>query len=429
MTHAAVIGAQWGDEGKGKIVDLLSEFADVVVRFQGGGNAGHTIIYNNEKVVLNHIPSGVLHEGKICILGQGMVIDPFDVAREIEALRSRDLLKAKEIRVSDRAHVIMPHHKDVDSLREDMSGGLGIGTTRRGVGPAYEDKYGRRGVRVGDLYKPRTLRRLLEVNIAHWRPFFLEQQIEPPDVFELLQRMEEAAEGLKGLVTDTSMLLHRCMREKKHVLLEGAQGCMLDIDHGTYPFVTSSSTVAGGACTGAGIGPREVHTVLGITKAYTTRVGGGPFPTEAAGDSADVLRRKGVEFGATTGRPRRCGWLDIPLLRRAIRLSGIDSLVVTKMDVLSGIKDIPVCIGYLKDGVVLDEPPLDDLELTEPVYERLEGWDDPLKGMKSFDALPASAQAYIRKLEELAGCKVSMISTGPSREETIVLSNPFHPGA
>jgi len=425
MTQVAVLGAQWGDEGKGKIVDLLSSFADVIVRFQGGGNAGHTLLVDGNKTILNYTPSGVLHENKTCILAQGMVIDPWVLREEHEMLEKSGHLESNDIRISNRAHIILPHHRDADSLREDASDGSGIGTTRKGIGPAYEDKAGRRGIRVGDLFDSVRLRELVKRNVAHWRVFFEAAGVPAPDEEDLCSRLEEISKTLEPMVADTSRLLGDFIKENRSILFEGAQGTLLDIDHGTFPYVTSSNTVAGGICTGCGVGPREINTVVGVSKAYTTRVGGGPFPTEALGETGEWLRERGGEYGATTGRPRRCGWLDIASLRRSVRINGIESLVITKLDILSGLEKIPVCTAYMHRGKRLDEPNLDALDEIQPVYEYIEGWQEELESVRKPEDLPEKAAAYIRRIEDLLECPVGVISVGPSREQTMILNNPF----
>ena len=438
MASVVIVGAQWGDEGKGKVVDLYTEFADLIVRYGGGANAGHTLVVDGKKIVTHLVPSGVLHgRGKKCVLGDGMVIDPAALLGEIADLKSRGLLADdRDLVVGAFAHVILPWHKDLDALRE--TGKAAIGTTRRGIGPAYESKMGRRGVRMGDLLRPARLREIALHNLEETAPLIRHLGGEPPSGDALERILDEyAAQGekLRRYVGDASRLVHDEMKRGRHVLFEGAQGTLLDVDHGTYPFVTSSSTLAGGACTGAGIGPTGVSSVIGIAKAYSTRVGGGPFPTELHGEAGDALRKAGAEFGATTGRPRRCGWLDIAGLRLAVRWNGLSGLALTKLDVLAGLKKLKICVGYRLaplaggSGVsdVRDELPTDpeDIERATPVYEELDGWDADLRNVREVEDLPVGARRYIRRIETLLGVDCSLISVGPGRAETIMLRNPF----
>ncbi|MDD5308237.1 MAG: adenylosuccinate synthase [Deltaproteobacteria bacterium] len=426
MTVVAVVGAQWGDEGKGKIVDLLAGSADMVARFQGGNNAGHTLVVNGKKTVFHLIPSGILHAGKTCVLGQGMVIDLGVLIEELDRLAVSGHLDAAVLAVSDRAHVVLPHHIALDRLREERkSGPTPVGSTLRGIGPAYEDKVGRRGVRVGDLYRPKILRRILTESAAHWRPLLTAHGNEAPDPDRLAVELERLAERIGPYVTDTVELVHRAMDDGQNIMLEGAQGAWLDIDHGTYPFVTSSSTVAGGACAGLGLGPTAVDHVLAVAKAYTTRVGEGPFPTEIKDATGEHLRTAGREFGSTTGRPRRCGWFDAVATRRAVRVCGATMLALTKLDVLCGLDELRVCVGYKVNGKERATLPMEAMDEVEPVYRSFPGWKGAFPGARSLDDLPPEACAYVTELCALVGCPLGIVSVGADRTETIVLRNPF----
>ena len=428
MPDVVVVGAQWGDEGKGKVVDLLTEHAHIVARWGGGSNAGHTIVVDGKKYVTHLIPSGVLRPGVACVLGEGMVIDPKTLVEEIRAFRGQGLLASdQDLIVSGRAHLTFPHHRDLDRSREAQPGA--IGTTQRGIGPTYESKASRTGLRVEDLLRPDRLRRNLERNISYVSAALAKFGAAVPDLDGLVKEYLTYGEEIRPFVRDASRFLYDEIRKGKNVLFEGAHGVLLDLDHGTYPFVTSSSTTAGGACTGCGIGPTSIDTVVGIVKAYTTRVGNGPFPTELLDKSGERLREVGREFGSTTGRPRRCGWLDLPALRLTIRLSGIHSLALTKLDVLDGLDEIKLCVAYRLNGKLLDEMPLDpdDLMVVEPVYETLPGW--PVRGAGApatkVEDLPQAARNYLARIAELVGVSASIISWGPSRSETIQRSNPF----
>jgi adenylosuccinate synthase len=432
MSVVVVVGAQWGDEGKGKVVDLFTERADVVVRYGGGANAGHTLVIDGQKLVTHLVPSGVCHPGKSCVLGDGMVIDPKVLLEEIAQCQARGLLVRGELLVGLGAHVILPYHKLVDGLREDLGArtGRAIGTTRRGIGPAYEAKAARKGVRVRDLAKPARLRELVAANLDELAPLIAHLGGAAPSAPEVERWIDEALAAGRALAPhtgDASRHVAQAIAGGRHVLFEGAQGCLLDLDHGTYPYVTSSSTIAAGACQSAGIGPTAVDAVVGITKAYATRVGAGPFPTELHGEAGDRLRIAGGEFGATTGRPRRCGWLDLPALRMGARLSGMTSLALTKLDVLAGLPEVSVCVAYRLDGKELDEPPidLDDIARAEPVYASFPGWDvlpSPARGIAD---LPAPARAYVETIERMAGVPFCLVSVGPDRSETIRLRDPF----
>jgi adenylosuccinate synthase len=432
MSVVIVVGAQWGDEGKGKVVDLFTERADMVVRYGGGANAGHTLVIDGQKLVTHLVPSGVCHPGKSCVLGDGMVIDPQVLLDEIAQCQARGLLMRGELLVGLGAHVILPYHKLLDGLREDRGArtGRAIGTTRRGIGPAYEAKAARKGVRVRDLAKPARLRELVAANLDEMAPLIAHLGGTAPSAPEVERWIDDALAAGRALAPHTGEasrhVAHAIGRGQK-VLFEGAQGCLLDLDHGTYPYVTSSSTVAAGACQSAGIGPTAVSAVVGITKAYATRVGAGPFPTELHGEAGDRLRVAGGEFGATTGRPRRCGWLDLPALRMGARLSGMTSLALTKLDVLAGLPEVSVCVAYRLDGKQLDEPPidLDDIARAEPIYASFPGWETLPSAARDVSELPAPARAYVETIERMAGVPFCLVSVGPDRSETIRLRDPF----
>jgi len=429
MPNVVVIGAQWGDEGKGKVVDIYTEYADNVVRYQGGNNAGHTLVVGDEKVVLHLIPSGILHEGKRCIIGNGVVLDPEVFIREITNLKAKGRLKDDSVLcLSEGLHIIMPYHKRIDIARESRSGDKKIGTTGRGIGPAYEDKIGRRGIRLCDLLDRDIFARKLSEALEE-KNFLLENFLnDKPFTFdEIFSEYTVYADTLRKYVADTSLMLHREVKAGRNILFEGAQGTLLDVDHGTYPFVTSSSTCAGGACTGTGVSPREINEIIGISKAYVTRVGSGPFPTELLDATGENMRQAGNEFGSTTGRPRRCGWFDAVVLRYAVRVNGLTGVAITKLDVLDDFETIKICTGYKHNGTVITEIPatLDVFAACEPVYEEMPGWKCPISAVKSFAELPQNAQRYVKRLEELMGCEIVMVSVGPRRDETISLRNPF----
>jgi adenylosuccinate synthase len=427
MANVVIVGAQWGDEGKGKVVDLYTEFADVVVRFGGGANAGHTLVVDGQKLVTHLIPSGVLRgRGKKCVLGDGMVIDPKVLLEEIGELKAKGLLQDdKDLVISRFAHVILPLHRQIDGLREQ--GKSAIGTTKRGIGPAYEAKMGRRGVRMADLLDASRLRPLIEQNLDESWPWMHEHEADKVDVAAIVTEYLGYGERLKKHFADASRLVYDEIKRGRHVLFEGAQGALLDVDHGTYPYVTSSSTIAGGACTSCGIGPTQITSVVGIAKAYTTRVGGGPFPTELTDELGNQLREAGGEYGSTTGRPRRCGWLDVAALRLAARWNGLSGIALTKLDVLRGLPKIKVCVGYTVDGDARDELPTDPGEIARcvPLYEELDGWEEETREIREVDALPKAARKYVRRMEELVGVPISLISVGPGRAETIMIKNPF----
>ncbi len=432
MSVVIVVGAQWGDEGKGKVVDLFTERADLVVRYGGGANAGHTLVIDGQKLVTHLVPSGVCHPGKRCVFGDGMVIDPHTLLEELAACQARGLLARNELLVGSGAHVILPYHKLVDGLREDRGAkeGRAIGTTRRGIGPAYEAKAARKGVRVRDLFRPERLRERVAQNLDELVPLIEHLGHPAPSPHEIETWIGDAlaaGERLRPYVGDAGREVARAIAAGQHVLFEGAQGCLLDLDHGTYPYVTSSSTIAAGACQSAGIGPTHIDAVVGITKAYATRVGGGPFPTEIAGDLGQRLRDAGGEYGATTGRPRRCGWLDLPALRMGVRLSGMQSLALTKLDVLAGFPEVSVCVAYDLDGKELDEPPTepDDLARAKPIYMTMPGWGPLPGGARAIADLPAPARTYVETIAKMAGVPFCLVSVGADRAETIRLTDPF----
>jgi adenylosuccinate synthase len=422
MPAVVVVGAQWGDEGKGKIVDIYAQRADVIVRYAGGANAGHTLVVDGEKIIFRLIPSGALNPTTRCILGQGTVIDPSILIAELGELKKRGLFSSDRFAVSDRAHVVLPHHMLIDGLRE--AGSSSIGTTKKGIGPAYEDKAARRGIRMGDLLAPDKLRAKVARNLADWQPVIAALGGKQPDTAWVDQYIDYGRQ-LADLIGDAARLVQRAIESGQRVLLEGAQGALLDIDSGTYPFVTSSPTTAGGACTGSGIGPTDIGAVVGITKAYTTRVGAGPFPTEILGEQGDRLREAGSEFGSVTGRPRRCGWLDIPALRHAARINGLSGMAVTKLDVLTGLSEIKLCIAYERAGQRVDELPYDDLHEVTPVYESFPGWDEALGECRALHELPKNALRYVTAIEDLVGRKAWLVSVGPDRKQTIVVTNPW----
>jgi adenylosuccinate synthase len=429
VTTLIAVGAQWGDEGKGKLVDWLAPRADLVVRFHGGNNAGHTLVVDGHKTVLHVVPAGILHPGTLNLIGPGVVVDPEILLGELDALAARGVLRdPARVRVSGRAHVIFEWHSALDKAREEKARGRAIGTTGRGIGPCYEDKVSRRGIRVADLLDPPSLSEAI-ARLAEQKNFELTEYYKwkPVDVREVTERAIEWGRRLAPYVDHTERSLERALRAGKNILFEGAQGNFLDIDHGTYPYVTSSNCVAGAVCAGAGIGPTRIDRVLGITKAYATRVGGGPFPTELSDSASELLRQRGAEFGATTGRPRRCGWLDAVMLREAATVNGYTALAVNKLDVLSGTGEIEIATAYRIDGKVTEEFPmtLGEVARAEPIYERHEGWDEDLSGCRRFADLPAAARAYVERVESLVGVPVELISIGPNRDETIVRSDPF----
>jgi adenylosuccinate synthase len=429
LRNIIVLGAQWGDEGKGKIVDIYSEFADTVVRSTGGNNAGHTLVVGEEKFVFHLIPSGILHPGKKCVIGNGVVVDPKVLLSEIDRLKSRGHLKDDgQLKVGLLAHIIFPYHIVLDRVREERLGTRKIGTTARGIGPCYEDKVARTGIRATDLLLAHVLAEKLRANLEI-KNFLLKNFYGAEEVpfQETLDEYLEYGERLSPYLTDTSRFLEDEIGRGAKLLFEGAQGTLLDIDHGTYPFVTSSNTTAGGLCTGSGVPPTKIGGVVGVSKAYATRVGGGPFPTELLDEEGQWIRDRGGEYGSTTGRPRRCGWFDAPVVRYAKRLNGMSGLALTKLDVLTGLPRIKVCVAYEIDGTRREEVPisLSEFERIEPVYEPVEGWSDDVSTAREFGDLPKAAQRYVRLLEEITGVEVSLVSVGADRNRTIVRRNPF----
>jgi adenylosuccinate synthase len=423
MPNIVVVGTQWGDEGKGKVVDLLAPHVNVVARFAGGNNAGHTVVAGREKYVLHTIPSGILHPGCRCVIGCGVVVDPGSLIEEMEALVRRGVQLDGNLFISKNAHMIMPYHPALDLASEAKLGDRRIGTTGKGVGPAYVDKAGRVGIRMADLLNERLFREKLERNVAQKNRVLREiYDAETFTVEEILDKYLRYAGWLAPYITDTALLLSRWIDSGYSVMFEGAQATMLDIDHGTYPYITSSSTTAGGASTGTGVPPTKIHGVVGVSKAYTTRVGGGPFPTELSGALADLIQARGHEYGATTGRPRRCGWFDAVVGRYAVRINGLDTVALTKLDVLDTLETVKVCTAYQHRGEILTEFPEDETVVAEaqPVYEELEGWCAPTVGARNEADLPAKARRYIERLEELVGVPFCLISTGAQREETIL---------
>ncbi|HLK65685.1 MAG TPA: adenylosuccinate synthase [Bryobacteraceae bacterium] len=423
MGNVIILGSQWGDEGKGKIVDLFSDRFDIVARYQGGHNAGHTVFIGEKKFVLKLIPSGILRPGKQAVIGNGLVIDPAALLAEIQALESVGVSVAANLSISNRAHVLFPAHRMMEKLSEGRPGRVSIGTTSRGIGPCYEDKIARRGIRIADLLDTAFFREqydsVMEEKVAIAKTFGIYQEM---DLAAIRNEYEAFAEAIRPMVCDTAALLNQAIRDGKTVLFEGAQGTMLDVDHGTYPFVTSSSASAGGACTGTGVPPTRIHGVIGVSKAYVTRVGAGPFPTEALDGAGEQIRARGNEFGAVTGRPRRCGWFDVPLLRYTAAINGFDSLVVTKLDVLDEFDRIPVCVGYRHGNEVVSDMPATVREIAEiePVFECVPGWSQSTFGISSYDDLPAKAKDYLAFLEEKTGVEIGCVSTGPERNQTIV---------
>lgn len=423
MPSFVVLGAQWGDEGKGKMTDYLAEEADVVVRFQGGNNAGHTVVVGEKEYKLHLIPSGILYSDKLNVIGNGVVVDPEALFKEMDYLSGLgESITPERLLISDRAQVIMPYHRILDALKEEARGKNDIGTTKKGIGPCYTDKVERCGIRVCDLIKPEVLRKKLE----EYLPGKNDQIVklyggDALDLEEVYSAYRAYGERMKPYVADASVRVFDSIKANKNVLFEGAQGTLLDIDFGTYPYVTSSNTISGGICTGAGIGPTMIDSAVGIVKGYTTRVGKGPFPTELDDEIGEWIREKGHEYGVTTGRSRRCGWLDLVILKTAARVSGLTSFGVTKIDTLAGLEKLKVCVGYKLDGKVIDYFPasLEDLAECEPVYEEFDGWDDSINGARSYDELPENAKIYLKKIEEFTGVKISIVSVGPKRDQTM----------
>jgi len=417
--NIAVLGAQWGDEGKGKIVDLLTPNFSIVARYQGGHNAGHTVYANGRKFVLRLLPSGILHEGITCVIGNGVVVDPQALFAEIDELASSGVAIGDRLIVSDKAHLILPYHRELDLLSEARRGERKIGTTSRGIGPAYEDKIARRGVRVGDLANTEALSSAIRHNVDARNRIIRESSM---DASQVLADLRQAWQRMAPWVQDVSLFLARARRQNRPIMFEGAQGTLLDIDHGTYPYVTSSNATIGGVCTGLGLPPRAIDGVLGVAKAYTTRVGEGPLPTELTGEIGNRLRETGQEFGAVTGRPRRCGWYDAVAVRYAVRVNGLDALALTKLDVLDGMDELQICTAYRLAGSTITELPGDIAQLAacEPIYESVPGWKAPTAGVRRYADLPKDAQRYIARLEELTGVPAAVLSTGSAREDTII---------
>ncbi len=428
MPNLIVLGTQWGDEGKGKIVDLLTDRADVIVRYQGGHNAGHTIVSDGEKFILHLIPSGILHADKLCVIGNGVALDPHALVEEREMLTKRGVSVDRNLRISDACHLILPYHRAIDKESEKFRGTRRIGTTGRGIGPAYVDKMARIGIRLGDLANPSLFREKLEQNLAETN-YLLEKLYTTHglDAETIYSQTMSLADRILPFMDDTALTLHKAIKNGKTLLFEGAQGTLLDVDHGTYPFVTSSNSSAGGALTGTGVGPTAIDRVLGVTKAYTTRVGSGPFPTELINESGEYLREKGQEFGATTGRARRCGWFDAPAVRYACRINGISEIALTKIDVLDALPSLKIATGYEINGKKTEEFPrrVELLETARPVYESHPGWTQPTSGVRDFNALPDNAKRYIARIEELIEVPVTVLSTGVGREDTIIRQDPF----
>lgn len=427
MASVVVLGTQWGDEGKGKIVDFLAEQADVVVRYQGGNNAGHTVVVGDQEYKLHLIPSGILYGNKTCVIGNGVVIDPAVLLKELAYLQARGIDTAN-LRLSNRAHVIMPYHRLLDEVEEEKRGNNKIGTTKRGIGPCYVDKDARQGIRVVDLMDPEEFSEKLAYNLEA-KNHLLERVygVEGFDFETVKNEYLGYAEQLRKYVADTSLIINDAIKAGKNVLFEGAQATLLDIDHGTYPYVTSSHPTAGGACIGAGVGPTSINKVIGVVKAYTTRVGEGPFPTELKNETGDHIRNRGHEFGTTTGRPRRCGWMDAAIIKYAAAVSGIHSFALTRLDILDGLEKLEICVGYKYKGEILREFPasLKVLAQCEPVYEEMDGWKEDTSKAKTYEALPENAKRYIERLSEISGVKFSIVSVGPKRDQTIFLDSLF----
>jgi len=429
MSIVVVVGTQWGDEGKGKIVDILTERASYVVRFQGGNNAGHTLLVGDAKYILHLIPSGILHPDKICLVGNGVIIDPEVIISEIEKLRHRGVkVTPDNLIISEKAHLIMPYHKAVDQAREEARGKEKIGTTGRGIGPCYEDKAARVGLRAVDfrdmdLFRAKVSAVLKEKNFILTRYF----QMEPLNEEDIIRDYTGYAEFLKPFLGNVALTLDNAVKKGENILFEGAQGTHLDLDHGTYPYVTSSNPVAGSVTAGAGLGPKKIDRVMGLVKAYTTRVGEGPFPTELKDDIGSHMLQVGAEYGSTTGRPRRCGWLDMVVLEESVRLNSLESLALTKLDVLTGLDEIKICLSYKLDGRTIRHIPasLAEFERCEPVYETLPGWSEPISEARRLADLPRATQRYVARISELAGTPLGIVSVGPDREQTIMLENPF----
>lgn len=428
MSNIVVVGGQWGDEGKGKIVDLLSKEAQIIARYQGGNNAGHTVVIGDEEFVFHLIPSGILRRGKKCIIGNGVVVDLKALIEEMDYLRSKGIRVDSNLYLSENAHLIMPYHRLLDEAKEERKGGGKLGTTHRGIGPCYTDKMGRIGIRVIDLLDGKVFSQKVRNNLEEknfiLKNFYGKRGVTPA---KIIRDYETYREKIKHLVIDTSVMINQAMEKKKNILFEGAQGSLLDADFGTYPFVTASNPIAGGACTGLGVGPTKIDKVLGVVKAYTTRIGAGPFPTEFPPELNEVIRLKGREYGATTGRPRRCGWLDTLVVKRAVQINGINKVAITKLDVLDETKVIKICTSYKYEGKKITDFPnqLKVAEEAEPVYEEVPGWQGDISKIRSYNGLPLKAKKYLKRIEELIGAKIYLISVGAKREQTILLDNPW----
>jgi adenylosuccinate synthase len=430
MANVIVLGTQWGDEGKGKLVDILTAFAHVIVRFQGGSNAGHTVVIGENQFIFHQLPSGILHENKRCIIGSGVVLEPVTLLEEIEEIKGKGFFKKDDsLLISEEAHVVMPYHKRIDIARERKRGAGKIGTTGRGIGPAYEDKASRMGIRLIDLLEDDIFREKLERNIEE-KNFYLVNQLQDEGFSfqEVYDQYRALGEKLSRYVKNTSLVINQEIEEGKEVLFEGAQGTLLDVDHGTYPYVTSSNTIAGAACVGAGVSPLKIDRIMGVTKAYTTRVGSGPFPAELEDKVGEHLREQGGEFGATTGRPRRCGWFDAVVVKHSARINGLTDLALTKLDVLSGLKKIKICTAYKYKGKLMREFPASVKVQGEcvPVYEEVKGWEEDISMIKDLSDLPPNAQKYLKLLEQLVDVEICMISLGNKRSQSLMLQNPFH---
>jgi adenylosuccinate synthase len=430
MSTLVVVGSQWGDEGKGKITDLLSEEADIIVRYQGGCNAGHTVVIGDKQFIFHLIPSGILHQGKKCLIGNGVVVDPESLLQEMENLRKEGVEIDGKLFIDPKTHIVLPYHKTLDELKERKRGKDKLGTTKRGIGPAYIDKIARTGIRMVDLIDEKSLSKKLEINWKEKNEIFNKLygfKMSNQEKINLIKKYQEYGQLLKKYLMDVSLYLNQAIKEDKKILFEGAQGTLLDVDHGTFPYVTSSHPIAGGACVGTGVGPTKIDKVIGITKAYTTRVGRGPLPTEMQGEMEEYIRQKGREFGATTGRPRRCGWFDAVVVNYAVRINGMDSIALTKIDVLSDLDKIKICTSYKSDGKLIKEFPasLETLQKCIPVYEEMKGWKKDISQVTNYEDLPEQLKAYIHRIEELIKIKMVILSVGPQRSQTIIREKIF----
>jgi len=430
MSTLVVVGSQWGDEGKGKVTDLLSEEADIIVRYQGGCNAGHTVVIRDKQFIFHLIPSGILHKGKKCLIGNGVVVDPESLLQEMENLKKEGVEIDGKLFIDPKTHIVLPYHKTLDELKERKRGKDKLGTTKRGIGPAYIDKIARTGIRMVDLIDEKSLSKKLEINWIEKSEIFNKLyglKMYNQEKINLIKKYQEYGQLLKKYLMDVSLYLNQAINEDKKILFEGAQGTLLDVDHGTFPYVTSSHPIAGGACVGTGVGPTKIDQVIGITKAYTTRVGRGPLPTEMQGEMEEYIRQKGREFGATTGRPRRCGWFDAVVVKYAVRINGIDSVALTKIDVLSDLDKIKICTSYKYDGKLIKEFPasLETLQKCIPVYEEMKGWKKDISQLTNYEDLPDQLKAYIHRIEELIKTKMVILSVGPQRRQTIIREKIF----